>query len=116
MTQPTWDEIEEAIKAGRAIVCYAKCESCQCNSHPGGWHTWAGPDDIEHAKATSQPDPTTGKCGCWCADGPKLEPEPDSDPLSLDMERCPICGEEGACAYDSEGRALIHSEAFEDET
>jgi hypothetical protein len=30
----------------------------------------------------------------------------------LDIETCPICGATGACAYDDQGRALVHSEVF----
>lgn len=31
------------------------------------------------------------------------------EPVSLDATTCETCGETGACAYDSEGRALIHA-------
>jgi hypothetical protein len=44
--------------------------------------------------------------------------DPDDDPnipdlAELELERrladpCPECGQSGACAYDTEGRALIH--------
>lgn len=26
------------------------------------------------------------------------------------VETCPVCGVQGACAYDAEGRALIHTD------
>ena len=26
-------------------------------------------------------------------------------------ERCPICGAEGACAFDADGRPLVHTDA-----
>ena len=35
-------------------------------------------------------------------DEPKIDPEVSSGP-------CPECGETGACAWDSEGRPLIHA-------
>lgn len=31
------------------------------------------------------------------------------DPLSDITNLCPECGQYGACAYDAEGRALIHA-------
>lgn len=35
---------------------------------------------------------------------------PDFDePVSLDATPCEACGEVGACAYDPEGRPLIHA-------
>lgn len=54
------------------MVCFAKCDGCawglgEACYDPPQWHTWAGPEDIEHARATGQPDPTTGRCGCPCA-------------------------------------------------
>jgi len=40
-------------------------------------------------------------------------PEPFEDDLEIDpqlaVEPCPVCGSSGACAYDAEGRALIHT-------
>lgn len=96
--------------AGVAGVHYARCEPCMWGSHPGGWHSWAGPDDIEHARATGQPDPSTRRCACDCvAEEPnrsELELDPDA---SLEVLPCPVCGEPGACSYDSEGRPLIHT-------
>ncbi|MEU2510195.1 hypothetical protein ABZ621_36655 [Streptomyces sp. NPDC007863] len=59
----------EALQGQRpAIVCYAQCEPCQwgqCYDEPTP-HSWAGPEDIEHAQATGQPEPT-GTCACSCA-------------------------------------------------
>lgn len=40
---------------------------------PPRWHTWAGPEDIDWAQTHGEPDPTTSRCGCACADAPKLE-------------------------------------------
>jgi len=37
--------------------------------------------------------------------------EPPVDLVPLDVEPCPVCGEQGACAYDAEGRPLIHTDA-----
>jgi hypothetical protein len=51
------------------MLCFTKCYPCQFGEHfdPPKWHTWASDDDIEHAKATAQPDPRFSKCGCYCA-------------------------------------------------
>jgi len=69
----TWqqqsDEIAAAILSGGAIVCLTRCESCMfgCHYDEPTWHSWAGPEDIDHAKATGQPDPRQSRCGCDCA-------------------------------------------------
>ena len=39
---------------------------------------------------------------------PDTEPDYDDDLPTNDLTPCPECGELGACAYDAEGRALIH--------
>lgn len=51
------------------IVCWAKCWACQFGQHfdPPEWHTWADEDDVSHALATDQPDPSGGRCGCPCS-------------------------------------------------
>lgn len=62
-------EIAAAILNGDAIVCLTRCESCMfgcCYDEPT-WHTWAGPEDIDHAAGTGQPDPRGQRCGCDCA-------------------------------------------------
>jgi hypothetical protein len=74
--KPTPEEAAEQLAAALrgeipAIICYAKCESCMFGYHydepvP---HPWAGPEDLEHAAATGQPEPT-GACACWCAKPP----------------------------------------------
>lgn len=47
------------------------------------------------------------------------EPSPDDEDLddvrALLGDECPVCGSTGACATDSEGRALIHSLNHEQE-
>jgi hypothetical protein len=108
---PQVQEILDAISQGKAIVCYSKCHSCMFQACPGGWHTWADdPSDWESAVAAGKSDPRKQKCGCPCADGPELQPtEPDLDWISLTGEPCPVCGAEGACANDAEGRPLIHA-------
>lgn len=37
---------------------------------------------------------------------PPAEPDP---PASLDSTPCGVCGSDGACAWDAEGRPLIHT-------
>lgn len=94
-------------------IQYASCWACRFGSCPGGWHTWADADDREFAAERGRPDPSDQKCGCVCADGPAREdPEPEWD--SLERHPCPVCGEPGPCAYDTEGRALIHATTEED--
>lgn len=40
-----------------------------------------------------------------CADdGPPIEV------VALTVEPCPVCGEQGACSYDAEGRPLIRTD------
>jgi hypothetical protein len=58
---------------------------------------------------------------CWTCVFQPGDEEPDEDALieslpvtSLDTKPCLECGEAGACAYDSEGRPLIHAEVTED--
>lgn len=99
-------------------IQHTRCQDCMWGQCPGGVHDWADQDDIDHALATGQPDPSGQKCGCVCADGPllgDLEFEPDGEDVSDSLSECPICGSSGACGYDNEGRALIHALGVEDE-
>lgn len=52
------------------VVCWTRCEPCQYGFHYDmpEWHSWAGPEDIAHAKAIGQPDPRESRCGCDCAE------------------------------------------------
>jgi hypothetical protein len=97
-------------------IQHTRCWPCQTGQCPGGLHTWADADDVAHALATGQPDPSQSKCGCACADGPVLAAEPldDIDDASFDDMACPVCGSDAACGYDSEGRALIHALSGDD--
>lgn len=68
-------EIVKALRAGDAIVCYAKCWPCQfgqCTDEP---HTWMDDEDREHAGIpadTSAADlAKSHPCGCRCNGGPK---------------------------------------------
>lgn len=103
------------------VVCYATCWACkfdQCYETPT-WHSWADLDDIEWARETGQSDPSDQRCACKCADGPReadrrARPYMDPDDVAeidpqMSSEPCPECGEHGACAWDSEGRPLIHA-------
>lgn len=65
-------EVLAALEAGNALVCLTRCEPCQFGwcPRPRHWHSWAGDEDIEHAKTTGQPDPRTSICGCSCAGAP----------------------------------------------
>lgn len=51
-----------------AIVCWSRCWTCMFDQHydPPTPHSWADDEDIAHAKATGQPEPT-GNCACRCA-------------------------------------------------
>lgn len=73
----------EAIAAGGAVVCYAKCWECQFGDHydPPRAHTWMDDEDAAHAGVTLPVDPNLpGKlCGCSCARVPAVSggtPEP----------------------------------------
>lgn len=97
-------------------ICYARCVACQFGQCPGGDHRWAGFEDIEHAESIGKPETAEGRCSCPCALGTELAAEPDDGwEVSLNGEPCPTCGETGACAYDNEGRALIHATDEPDE-
>lgn len=63
------EAVKAALAGGAAIVCMARCTPCQFDEHvdPPAWHTWAEREDIDHAAATGQPDPSTSRCGCYCA-------------------------------------------------
>lgn len=47
-------------------------------------------------------------------DPPLWDDGPDLD-VSVATEPCPTCGSGGACAYDAEGRPLIHARTEEDD-
>lgn len=76
LTPEVADAIVAALKAGNAIVCYAKCWPCQFGSHDTSPHTWMDDEDREHA---GHPAPTTDEergafaanhpCGCHCNEG-----------------------------------------------
>jgi len=57
----------EEVPAG-AIICWTKCWPCMFGSHDPTWHTWADVDDVFHAAATGQRDPSVSKCGCYCCE------------------------------------------------
>lgn len=69
------------------IVCYRNCWPCMTGQHPGGSHGWANLEDVEHAAATGQPDPSGQPCGCACVD----EEPADLAPETTDFP-CPSCG------------------------
>jgi hypothetical protein len=109
-----------AIGSGNIRVCYNRCHSCMAGFHfnPPAEHRWADLEDIQHAKAAGYPEPT-GLCGCPCAHG---EPVPNIDAGMVENDQfdvdetgmvlgdpCPECGEVGVCAYDQEGRPMIHT-------
>lgn len=70
--KPTPEQVQavaEAIERGDVIVCLTKCHECLNGYHydEPTWHRWADTDDIAHALATGQPDPSNSRCGCHCA-------------------------------------------------
>lgn len=98
------------------VAATTKCWSCLLGQCPGGPHEWADSADIKHAEETGQPDPTSQSCGCACTEGPSLGPEPpDLDEISSDAQPCPVCGSDGACGVDAEGRPMIHTISDEDD-
>lgn len=82
MTAPlpaeTAAEILAALRSGNAIVCMAKCVSCQFGQCPDGPHTWMDVEDIEYSTDTDMPTTPdewaelarTRPCGCHCRPGP----------------------------------------------
>ena len=70
LTPAQAEAISAAIRSGDAIVCLTRCEPCMFGSHydEPTWHTWAGPEDVAHAKATGQDDPSDRRCACRCAE------------------------------------------------
>lgn len=97
----------------------ARCDPCRYGSCPGGLHSWAGLEDVVHALRHGQPDPATQRCGCPCTDGPELQQEPDPGDIHeipfSDLQDCPVCGENGPCGYDAEGRPMVHTDAFDED-
>ena len=104
---------------GVAGVHYARCEPCMYGQCPGGQHRWAGPDDIAFAESIHDPASAEGRCACHCYDEPeRVEelPAPDVEEVSIDGPPCHLCGADGACGYDAEGRPYIHASWDEDDT
>lgn len=101
----------EDVPFGVGCVLWAECDTCQVGYCPGGDHPWAGPEDIAWAAKTGRREPT-GRCGCPCALGPTLEEQQDcegEDSYEVFSDGpCPLCGEQQACGYDTEGRPMIH--------
>lgn len=94
---------------GAVTVCVEKCWSCRLGQCVYGEHPMWDETDVENP--TSGDPPPARLCGCPCATEPALEPEgPDFDApaVSLNATPCLVCGEGGACGYDSEGRAMLH--------
>jgi hypothetical protein len=110
--------------AGVAGVHYARCWACMYGDHfpVPTWHSWAGREDVEHARVTGQADPSDRRCACPCVDDAEFceanaSPEgPDVGFVSLDAVPCGVCGEGGACGYDDEGRPLIHAQWEDDDS
>ena len=63
------------------VVCYSLCEPCQfgCHFDPPEWHSWAGPEDIDHAANTGQPDPSPSPCACGICGTPPTEQQRAAD-------------------------------------
>ncbi len=79
-----------ALKTGDATICPTRCWSCMTDQCPSGWHPWADPEDIEHAAANGQPDPSGQSCGCRCVELPV--PYDDLDDEEPQHEcNCPDC-------------------------
>ena len=102
------------------IVCLLKCWPCALGSCEGGPHGWADEEDLAHAASIGKPETAGGQCGCPCVNGLALSPEPDDLDGEDDVvgffddtgDSCDECGATGACAYDANGRPLIHSSGF----
>lgn len=89
-----------------------RCWSCLLGQCPGGPHEWADVDDVEEMVWHGHDNPAGQPCACPCTLGPSLGPDiepPDIDEVSLNAQPCPVCAADGACAYDDQGRPLIHT-------
>ena len=93
------------------------CDSCRFSAGcPGGEHDWA--DDETVSLAQKYGYDVAGICACECAKGPIIEytAEDYDDYTSINASPCLVCGAGGECAYDDEGRPLIHATTdYEDE-
>lgn len=78
MTDEEREAVIAALKAGSAIVCYAKCTPCDFGACPGRPHTWMEKGDLKHE---GRPTPKSRQewaelakekpCGCHCMRGAK---------------------------------------------
>lgn len=94
----------------------ARCWPCITGQHPGGDHRWADSEDIAHAASIGKPESAEGVCGCRCVNEPEQDgPDEPPDYMPLAIGTCYTCGAEGACAYDEQGRALIHADGAEED-
>jgi hypothetical protein len=104
--------------AGR--IHLVRCEPCMYGYCPevGEPHGWAGPEDLDYAKANGQDVEAikAQRCPCNCEWAPaELERPDDLDDLTDTLdEPCTECGERASCGVDFEGRPLFHRQA-EDE-
>lgn len=64
------EEFKEYLTArrGKIVMCFTRCEPCMQNFcfDPPEEHSWAGADDLAHARENDLPEPT-GICACDCA-------------------------------------------------
>lgn len=58
-------------------------------------------------------DHVADNLGAGCPPDDGYDPDDEPDEL-VDLPECPVCGERGECAYDIEGRPLIHATPEED--
>lgn len=102
--------VSAAIARGDFIVCATRCYACQFGEcqDPPAWHTWAEKDDIEHAKATGQPDPAESRCGCSCA--VVREPAAAHEmPRDVTPQPCDVCGLPVTAAYTARTGRTRHA-------
>lgn len=111
-------ERELRIERVCSIGCCAGCQDCYgmsigCHQDPC---RCALPCTCDYSK--EEAEPARWRDGCQRHDskedtrGEWMRAEPDDDDLaglSAQYGECPTCGQVGACAYDDQGRALIHA-------
>src|SRR5512140_1108952 len=87
---------------------WVRCWDCITGACPGGRpHPWADTDDIAYALAQGFPSPEGKPCGCRCVQGGPQLAHPS---VAEEVGPCQLCGSDGPCGYDADGRPMVHAD------